>query len=162
MSARKKCFRITCAICSQEFFTELKRILPSLPTFSVTAASTRPEFISFPPEQNTAAVWKICTSYYEKSRPNRRQKHNPHYVVFRVIKNLSQTEQVKKEYSKASLLRIVEKDKRKRLYCHVRFSTILSFPYFLWLKCFTNHPYYDIIRYVKLRLLYPKAKFNAT
>ena len=83
-----RCSRIICVICSQGYFTALKRILPSLRTFSVTQALTPPEFILFQPERNTVSVWKICNSYYEKSCPNRRQKHNLYYVVHKKIGKL--------------------------------------------------------------------------
>lgn len=56
----KKVLPIISGICLQEYFTESRRILPSLRTFSVTAVSTQRESISSPPARSTAAVWRIC------------------------------------------------------------------------------------------------------
>ena len=58
---RKRFFRITYGTYSQGYFTELKRTLRSLPTFSVIQALTQLEFISFQQAQNIANEWKICT-----------------------------------------------------------------------------------------------------
>ena len=54
-------FRITCATCSLVCFTGLRRTSQNLLTFSVTAVSTQPEFISFQQVRSIANEWKICT-----------------------------------------------------------------------------------------------------
>ena len=56
---------------------------------------------------------ELTKAEYARLCKTAERKHN---------KSLPQRGQVKKEYSKASLLRIVEKDKKKRLYCHSQFS----------------------------------------
>lgn len=56
---RKRFSLIICATCLLEHFKTSKRILPSLPIYSIIAVSTPHEFILSPPAANTVSVWKI-------------------------------------------------------------------------------------------------------